>query len=652
MVRTSQGRGSRGSIGGGSDAAGADAAGAQEKKGGPKNKPSVLAQVRPQNVEAEMQRFFASGCTEAPQFEYRRQSLSRQAYDSHCSVDFLLLPVARRILDEALERYGSPSDYFKAAFGDDAVGPKELGKEASLYLRRLGLEGRVDLKLRNCQLSLAEVSKPARHAKHVVTLATNTQVPRKMLMSILDHEMGTHLLRMMNDEQQVWYGRRAQHGLQRHLATEEGLAALNSLLALDVKYLWGAAVNYFAVCMGHQMGFVELFRELEPYMSCPKKRFRGCVRVKRGLMDTSQQGAFNVDQSYLTGAVQILRALEHVDFPLLYCGQMALEDMNRLRFRARRTMLHLPGFLATEEKAQQYRQDLLKMRSVNRIPPGVLPSPRMRVVLAAAPAPAVRRKSSVVVSKGQGKTSTAASTTIEAAASGAVATAASKSSISASTSCLGATGPAVAPAKTVGARFSAGAAAPVRTSVLSRRGSVSSNCAMRKSKMSHGRRTSLLSNKGVGCHGGRRPSLLSNKSAGVSGSQRISKAGIAFKAALDAIRSGGKTPTAGAAAAGTTAAKTSNSVSKAAAITAKKAAPTGAKKTASAKAASRKAGGQKSVARKKASGAGSAVARKLSKPQGAASSSSMSKPQSQTVSKPPPAAGGGNGARRKVQGHS
>ena len=38
--------------------------------------------------------------------------------------------------------------------------------------------------------------------------------------------------------------------------------------------------------MASQMGFVEMFQELERYIKDPERRFRECLRMKRGIKNT------------------------------------------------------------------------------------------------------------------------------------------------------------------------------------------------------------------------------------------------------------------------------------------------------------------------------------------------------------------------------
>ena len=77
------------------------------------------------------------------------------------------------------------------------------------------------------------------------------------------------------------------------------------------------------------LSFVDLFNNLEAYIDDPKKRWKQCLRAKRGCTDTSHPGGFYKDQAYLIGASQILENRHEIDFNKLYWGKIALDDLNR-----------------------------------------------------------------------------------------------------------------------------------------------------------------------------------------------------------------------------------------------------------------------------------------------------------------------------------
>lgn len=116
------------------------------------------------------------------------------------------------------------------------------------------------------------------------------------LQGVANHEIGTHLIRRINNRKQVWYRHRKKYGLQSSLVTEEGLATLNSHVGAKNKLLARAALHYYAVCRAACMSFSELYNDLEQFIDEPDKRWAECLRVKRGIMEQSNPGCFSKDQ--------------------------------------------------------------------------------------------------------------------------------------------------------------------------------------------------------------------------------------------------------------------------------------------------------------------------------------------------------------------
>jgi hypothetical protein len=71
-------------------------------------------------------------------------------------------------------------------------------------------------------------------------------------------------------------------------------------------FMYRSALNYYAAFMAKELSFVELFKALERYVETPQSRWKFCLRVKRGLTDTSMKGGLYKDQVYLEGAIKVL----------------------------------------------------------------------------------------------------------------------------------------------------------------------------------------------------------------------------------------------------------------------------------------------------------------------------------------------------------
>ena len=83
---------------------------------------------------------------------------------------------------------------------------------------------------------------------------------RKRLIGVLNHEVGTHFLRKVNEFKQPWVGNRSKFKLKNHLVSEEGLASLNQTIE-DAKcvdqspFLYMAALHYYAAYLASVMNF-------------------------------------------------------------------------------------------------------------------------------------------------------------------------------------------------------------------------------------------------------------------------------------------------------------------------------------------------------------------------------------------------------------
>lgn len=330
-------------------------------------RPSLLLRVKPINVDEAMEEFFASGCTVAPRFKYNHSDeYVTRHFQANSAVDFEVLPQANRILQKVLDEYGGPEGFNHRLYGDDKITVDELKDAVAQYLKDLNIDDKVDIHVREGMLSAANVCKPGADEKYVVNIS-NQPISRNMVQGICDHEVGTHLLRMMNDEHQVWHGNRDRYKLINPWTTEEGFATLNTYLSMTCKLLYPQALRYWAVCKGAQTGFSELFQDLEAHVPDKVKRFRMCCRIKRGMIDTSLPGAFYIDQAYFKGAVDLLRHLDEIDFGRLYCGQVALEDLDKIHFVTRKEVVRLPKFLNSYDKLKSFKAHCRALIKENEI---------------------------------------------------------------------------------------------------------------------------------------------------------------------------------------------------------------------------------------------------------------------------------------------
>ena len=79
-------------------------------------------------------------------------------------------------------------------------------------------------------------------------------------------------------------------------------------------------------------------------------RFRACLRVKRGIINTARKGGLYKDQIYFEGAMKILKKRREINFKSLYSGKISLDDLERMQKKLRTICLKLPWFMQNIEE--------------------------------------------------------------------------------------------------------------------------------------------------------------------------------------------------------------------------------------------------------------------------------------------------------------
>lgn len=76
---------------------------------------------------------------------------------------------------------------------------------------------------------------------------------------------------------------------------------------------------------------------MEKHQPDPELRWKECVRVKRGIADTTKPGGtlfcnlgMYKDQIYFMGAINVLRNRHKINFVELHCGKISVEDYFKL----------------------------------------------------------------------------------------------------------------------------------------------------------------------------------------------------------------------------------------------------------------------------------------------------------------------------------
>jgi hypothetical protein len=281
---------------------------------------SIVQKLLPTNIEAEKRKWLFDP-EYNPQFEYESE-FDDDDLTFHGEASDEYLATARSILSKVLKNWPNDETYLAETEGGELT-RSEVEQGIKSYLQRHNVESQVTIHYTNQAAARTSVKGTAIYIQQPVKYRSQG------LMGMLEHEVGVHIFRRLNNEQQPWKGHRSQFDLHSYLATEEGLAVLHSHAARPDKHLWFPALSYVAVYLAQRLSFAQVAKELQAYVSEPERLWSICLKVKRGLKDTSMPGGFTKNQVYLKGTIEVLRWLKknHYDARPLYVGKVATEDI-------------------------------------------------------------------------------------------------------------------------------------------------------------------------------------------------------------------------------------------------------------------------------------------------------------------------------------
>lgn len=316
--------------------------------------------LTPINVDQEKRKFLFDP-EYNPQFEYEDE-IDEETLTIYGEVNEDLLSTAKYILNKVQKQWPDSEEYFAQTEGS-LLSQAEVEQSIRSYLSRHKLENIVSVNYSSKVLSRTSVT------GNVLNIRIPVQYRAQGILGMLEHEIGVHVMRRLNDEKQPWRGHRGKYHLEPYLATEEGLAVLHSNVIREDKHVWAAALSYYGVYMAQRMSFAQLFKELRQHVTDTERLWSVCLRCKRGLKDTSMPGGYTKNQLYLQGAVNVVRWLKKHDFDAraLYMGKVALEDIDQLQSQSELPPEDyiVPQLILNKE---WYREQILKIAADNKFP--------------------------------------------------------------------------------------------------------------------------------------------------------------------------------------------------------------------------------------------------------------------------------------------
>ncbi|XP_013383783.1 uncharacterized protein KIAA0895-like [Lingula anatina] len=233
-------------------------------------------------------------------------------------------------METAIAKYGS-YETFEEKTGGKPMSRTQIMAMVLQYLRKENLEEEISVNMSEVLMSRASMT----NVKGKPTLNVRVWNLREHWVDgLLRHEVGTHYIRSYNNQFQPWYNwkKRKELDMEPINPTEEGLAALHSILVRKDPSLWRAAILYYTTYWAAHMSLRDLFKDLGRFVQDPHTRWDYCMRTKRGQTDTSQPGGFSKDQVYLTGALELLRYRHSIDFhALARLGKVSYKDVDKLK---------------------------------------------------------------------------------------------------------------------------------------------------------------------------------------------------------------------------------------------------------------------------------------------------------------------------------
>ncbi len=320
---------------------------------------STLQLFTPLNREEEKQKFIFDRKYN-PQFVYDKEA-NLGVVTKYGLYSDEYLDVAKKILTIGMEKKGEQDD-FNALVEGKRLDQKGVETQTYAYLKLYGLDKKITVRFTKRLASRTSITWPYINFRLPVAHAEHG------LIFTLHHEIATHVLRKVNDDQQVWSQQRNKFELVAPYETEEGLAAINSHMFREMTLLWSPALYYYAACQAMNMSFAELFADLHQYIKSDDSRWNICMRVKRGIEDTSQPGAFHKDQLYFRGAIQVLRWFKKHDFDPrpLYIGKIAAEDLEKAQTLSPGYVPIVPVFMA-DDKMEYYKERVRLLIKENKL---------------------------------------------------------------------------------------------------------------------------------------------------------------------------------------------------------------------------------------------------------------------------------------------
>ncbi|MBP9691266.1 DUF1704 domain-containing protein [Candidatus Woesebacteria bacterium] len=315
-----------------------------------------LSQLVPVNYQAEKVKFFTDH-TYNPQFIYP---------GSISSSDLVYYGLPKPAVTEKAERIvvsNLPYQLIKISEKklDPFLSPNDILLQTEAYLKKTGIIDRYQINWSSKAIARCSIK------SHEILFRVGADYTEHTLNGVLNHEIGTHALRRLNDEKQPWHDKRKLLGFKNSLLTEEGLATLHQHMDDEIPVLFGAALRYLAVDIAQSSSFAMTWHQLRKYFQDDEKLWTTVFRVKRGIKNTENPGGFTKDLVYFEGAYTVANWLVETDYAVkkLYLGRISTDDVTKAESITPLSEPILPIFLIHSPEA--YREKIAGIMKENEL---------------------------------------------------------------------------------------------------------------------------------------------------------------------------------------------------------------------------------------------------------------------------------------------
>ncbi|HQM15851.1 MAG TPA: DUF1704 domain-containing protein [Candidatus Woesebacteria bacterium] len=318
---------------------------------------SLIQDLTPINLAEEKQKFFDSNCQYNPQFQYRKLITVNLLYQ-YGKAKPNYLEYAKSIVEKA---------FFNRTEAEirQMEGKKVNRRKAQTlirdYLKTNHLEDEVEVKWIDNYISKAS------SFKNLLKLRTELDFEENAFKAILNHEIGTHILRRVNYVQQPFYNQKKKLGFDEYLVTEEGLASLNSLLAKSFKLDYYHALTYVMQAYSQDHSFVETYHYLLKYLVDPERTWNMTAKLKRGIYNTAEGGGFTKSYIYLEGMIRVWQYFNKTGFNIidLYRGKIDVDDVEKAKSLNPNFIPQLPHFYSNNP--HNYCDQMIEIAKINSL---------------------------------------------------------------------------------------------------------------------------------------------------------------------------------------------------------------------------------------------------------------------------------------------